>query len=208
MKSHFLDSFRNKYVFKWSLWWALATCGFIQCQTYMQPLWAAIQSDTDQALYNGATEAVLTLLGFIGALLAGVLNADWKRLGELVLAVFSIVAGTLMLVSSQTDNILVSYACYVGFGALYHFMITVVSSEIAQHIKEDSYGLVFGINTFLALAMHAILTAVVVTENVGFALGPRDQYLVYGFYHLGIAVIFILIGFIVWFRTRKELLKT
>ena len=33
-------------------------------------------------------------------------------------------------------------------------MITVASFEIASNISQDSYGLVFGINTFLALAFQ------------------------------------------------------
>jgi solute carrier family 19 (thiamine transporter), member 2/3 len=26
----FVDAFTNMYVVKWSVWWALATCGFLQ----------------------------------------------------------------------------------------------------------------------------------------------------------------------------------
>ena len=37
-------------------------------------------------------------------------------------------------------------------------MITVASFEIASNISQDSYGLVFGINTFLALALQVIYT--------------------------------------------------
>ena len=37
-------------------------------------------------------------------------------------------------------------------------MITVASFEIASNISQDSYGLVFGINTFLALALQVICT--------------------------------------------------
>lgn len=204
MRSHFTDSFTNHHVLKWSIWWALATCGFIQVQTYMQPLWAAIQANTNQVLFNGATEAVLTLLGFAGALLAGVLNVDWKRSGEMVLALCSIVAGSLILLTSQTDSIYVSYACYVLFGAIYHFMITIASSEVAQHIREDSYGLIFGLNTLIALVLQSVLTVIVVTNNMGFALAPREQYLVYGIYHVVIAVFYTVMGLISRFRSKTS----
>lgn len=208
MKSHFVESYMNKHVLKWSFWWALATCGFIQVQTYMQPLWAVIQTDSDQTIYNGATEAVLTLLGFAGALLAGIMKVDWKYIGELVLAVCSIVAGSVMLISSQTDSIYVSYVCYVVFGAVYHFMITIASSEIAQNIKEDSYGLVFGLNTLIALCLQSVMTVVVVQRTGGFALGPRNQYLVYGLYHMAIAFVYIFIGLVHWVRSRRDVRKT
>lgn len=41
-------------------------------------------------------------------------------------------------------------------------------------MKEESYGLVFGINTFLALAFQTILT-LIVADSVGLALMPDDQ---------------------------------
>lgn len=208
MKSHFIESFKNRYVLKWSIWWALATCGFIQVQVYMQPLWFEIQQGTDYVAYNGAVEAILTLIGFLGALLVGVLNINWKHIGELVLAVCSIIEGSMLLISSQTNYIFVCYICYIVFGGIYYFMITIASSEISQRIHDDSYGLVFGINTFLALAFQSLMTLVVVTSNVGFGLTPRNQYLVYGLYHLLIAFLFILIGFGSWISSKRDIRKT
>lgn len=38
----------------------------------------------------------------------------------------------------------------------------VYSFEVAKCISEDSYGLVFGINTFFALLMQSLLTLVVI----------------------------------------------
>ncbi|KAJ8982528.1 hypothetical protein NQ317_018569 [Molorchus minor] len=164
MTSHFINSFSNKHVIKWSLWFALSTCGYIQVQTYMQPLWTSIVNDSDQPIFNGAVEAVLTVLGFLGALLAGVMKIDWKTKGELVMTVCSLLQGFLMLFASRTEYIILCYVCYIAFGAFYHFMITIVSSQIAKYIKDESYGLVFGINTFFALSFQTILTLVVVTR--------------------------------------------
>ena len=47
------------------------------------------------------------------------------------------------------------YLLYLTF--LNHF-----SFEIARQIKPDSCGLVFGVNTFMALALQSLLTLVVV----------------------------------------------
>lgn len=207
MKKHFIDSFSNRYVLKWSIWWALATAGFIQVQTYMQPLWSVITPDSDH-IYNGAVEALLTILGAAGALLAGYLKTDWKHKGELVLSLCSITAGAIMLVSSQTEEIIVSYATYVGFGAIYHFMITIASTEIAKFIMEDSYGLVFGLNTLVALLIQTLLTLCFVSGDLGLALKPRDQYLVYGGYHIVIAALYIIIGLVSWIQSSKDIKKT
>jgi thiamine transporter 2/3 len=207
MKTHIVESFANKYVLKWSFWWALSTCGFIQVQCYMQVLWHEIHDDPNLPIYNGAVESVLTVLGFMGALFAGVLRVDWKMKGELALTICSLLSGFILLYTSQTKYVILSYICYVAFGGLFHFMITITSAEIAKSIKDDSYGLVFGINTFVALAFQSVLTAVVVTKGVGFALGPRDQYFVYGIYHIAISVIYIAIGLASWLSSKRDYRK-
>lgn len=56
------------------------------------------------------------------------------------------------------------------------------SAEIAKHLADDSYGLIFGINTFIALVLQSILTAFVVTDIAGFNLNLFQQFLVYAIY--------------------------
>lgn len=199
---HFKTSYSNMSVIKWSLWWAMATCGFIQVQYYMQTLWSEIEPGR-KSIYNGAVEAVLTLLGTLAALLAGTMKTNWKLKGELLLTICSIVQGSSLLISSYTQYIWISYVCYIVFGSLYHFIITIVSSEVAKDIPEDSYGLVFGLNTLIALSLQTILMLIVVDGNIGFGLSPRKQYNVYGGYFMGIATVYIIFGFIQWSRTRN-----
>lgn len=198
MRSHLTTSFQSMYVVKWSLWYALSLCGFIQVQTYMQPLWTQIVNDSSKPIYNGAVEACLTILGFIGTLLAGMLNYNWEVKGDLLLVISSLTEGFILLYTSRTKYIVHSYICYVAFGALYHFIIAITSSEIARYIKNDSYGLVFGVNTFVALVAQTILTAIVVTKGVGFALAPREQYFVYGWFYICLGAVYIGIGLKVW----------
>lgn len=204
MWNHFKDGYNSKYLIKWSVWWALATCGFIQVQVYMQPLWATIVNDPSRPIYNGAVESILTVLGFLGTLAAGVLKIEWKTRGELALTCCSLLQGFAMLIASQTDRILVGYICYVVFGALYHLTITVASSEIAKLIKEDSYGLIFGINTFMALLCQTVLTLLVVSGRVGYALPPRRQYFVYGVYHVILGCLYIVIGLACWLNSKRD----
>jgi len=70
----------------------------------------------------------------------------------------------------------------------------------------ESYGLVFGVNSFIALCLQSLLT-VVITDERGLGLKVRQQvlenlnlilkfyffkYLIYGFMHFVIALIFLL----------------
>jgi solute carrier family 19 (thiamine transporter), member 2/3 len=60
---------------------------------------------------------------------------------------------------------------------------------VARHLTDDSFGLVFGINTLMAIILQTILTLLVVSEN-GFRLDVIGQYSVYGYYYIGIGVIY------------------
>ncbi|XP_055602734.1 thiamine transporter 1-like isoform X2 [Uranotaenia lowii] len=187
--THFIAAYSNLTVVQWSLWWSLAMAGFIQVQTYVQLLWQVINQDHDY-LYNGGAEALLTLFGAISALLAGyVANRVFEQWALWILTGCSALQGGLILYSSFATNIWVAYVVYILFGVLYMFMITMASASVAKHLEEDSFGLIFGINTFLALAFQTILTVVVISES-GLALDMRGQFKVYGGYFLVLAVIY------------------
>ena len=47
----------------WSLWWALATAGYNMVFNYVQLMWDHIEPSTTSSVYNGAVEAVCTLVG-------------------------------------------------------------------------------------------------------------------------------------------------
>ena len=70
----FRSAFSNPYVLKWSVWWALGMCGNFQVGNYIQPLWQEIKPAEEGhsgELYNGAVEAVTTLVGAGLALVLG-----------------------------------------------------------------------------------------------------------------------------------------
>uniref|UniRef100_A0A914YKD0 Uncharacterized protein n=1 Tax=Panagrolaimus superbus TaxID=310955 RepID=A0A914YKD0_9BILA len=58
-------------------------------------------------------------------------------------------------------------------------------------MKCDSYGLVFGVNSFIALLMQSLLTRIV-NDKRGFAMDVRNAFLVYAALHAFIAVIFFI----------------
>ncbi|VDM80523.1 unnamed protein product [Strongylus vulgaris] len=62
--------------------------------------------------------------------------------------------------------------------------------NLAHSLETASYGLVFGLNTFVALVLQSLLT-LVVTSSFGLALSIRPQFVVYSGYHFVVSVIFI-----------------
>ncbi|XP_055536529.1 reduced folate transporter-like isoform X3 [Wyeomyia smithii] len=190
--AHFTAAYlRNMTVVQWSLWWSLAMAGFIQVQIYVQLLWHEIDQDQEY-LYNGGAEALLTLFGAISAIAAGyVANRIFEQWALWILTLCSALQGGLILYSGFSTNIWAAYVVYILFGVLYMFMITMASATVAKYLEEDSFGLIFGINTFIALAFQSILTVVVISES-GLMLSPRDQFKVYGGYFLALALVYFI----------------
>lgn len=190
--SHFRNAYTNIKVLQWSLWYAMGLCGYLQIISYIQVLWKDIKPDSSIA-WNGAVDATVTALSTISALGAGYMHTELlkPRISLIVLAALSALEGGSILLCCWSNNILFSYLGYVIFGALYAFTITVASAEIARYLEEDSFGLVFGINTLLALVFQTIITIVVISDT-GFALSVKGQYTVYAFYFIIIGVIYFL----------------
>lgn len=59
---HFVQAYTNYRVLKWSVWWALATCGYLQIISYVQLLWQTAIGPDDER-YNGAVDFIYAILG-------------------------------------------------------------------------------------------------------------------------------------------------
>ena len=58
-------AYSNRTLLRWSVWWALSTCGYMLVVNYVQNLWETIYSSAkhERKVYNGAVEALATVLG-------------------------------------------------------------------------------------------------------------------------------------------------
>lgn len=61
--SDFVQCYRCRPLLEWSVWWALATCGYFLILNYAQALWETIRPSRDHVIYNGYIETLSTLLG-------------------------------------------------------------------------------------------------------------------------------------------------
>lgn len=59
----FVQCYRCRPLLAWSVWWALATCGYFLILNYAQALWETIRPSRDHVIYNGYVETLSTLLG-------------------------------------------------------------------------------------------------------------------------------------------------
>ncbi|XP_066285514.1 thiamine transporter 2-like [Branchiostoma lanceolatum] len=181
----------SRHLLLWSLWWSLATCGSFQVGNYVQNLWDAISpAARDGQVWNGAIEAAATLLGAMVSFSMGYLHVNWIVLGEMTLGVLSALDAALLIVMATAYQIWVNYICYVIFRMSYQFLITIATFQIAQKLTTERYALVFGCNTFVALLLQTILTAVLV-DKTGLDAPVRTQFIVYGVYFGVIAAIFL-----------------
>lgn len=186
----FLQAYTNYRVAKWSIWWAMATCGYLQIISYIQLLWQTAVEPGDM-IYNGAVDFFYAIIGAGTVFCIGKMKLNWSLLGDMTLSIFSFLEGIILVVASYNYNIWLLYSIYIIFGVIYHTMVTVANFEVAKDISEDSYGLIFGVNTFIALLAQSLLTFIVVNELM---LDIRQQFFVYGSYFLVLAVIYVLMG--------------
>lgn len=61
---------------------------------------------------------------------------------------------------------------------------------MAKHLEDDSFGLIFGINTLVAVLLQTILTLTVVSDT-GLSLSVFDQYTVYAVYFFVLSAIYL-----------------
>uniref|UniRef100_A0A7M4E954 Thiamine transporter 2-like n=1 Tax=Crocodylus porosus TaxID=8502 RepID=A0A7M4E954_CROPO len=203
------ECYGTKRLLYWSLWWALATAGFYQVLNYVQVLWDHRAPSQSSAVYNGAVEAIATFLSSATSMAVGYIRINWDLSGELALGIFSAVNAGALFLMHCTANIWACYAGYLVFKACYMFLITIATFQIAVNLSMERYALMFGFNTFLALAIQTILTLVVV-DSRGLGLDIVTQFLVYGCYFAVISGIFLMrsIYILACTRCRREKQKS
>ncbi|XP_078420694.1 thiamine transporter 2-like [Cetorhinus maximus] len=201
--SDFKRCYSSPQIFYWSIWWALASCGYYQVANYMQVLWDHVEPSQNATVYNGGVEAVSTFMSAVTSFAVGYIKLDWAIWGELALGVFSTVNSGALFAIDLSNNIWVCYAGYVVFKATYMLLITIATFQIAANLSMERYALLFGVNTFVALLLQTILTIIVV-DSRGLGLDIITQFLIYGSYFAAISGLFFIRGIYVLIRHRQQ----
>ena len=121
----FKECYSGRLLLRWSLWWAVATCGELQVENYVQNLWDEIRPSHNHRIYNGGVTAVTHFLSSTIAVILAFTKINWTIWGELCLGVFSIIDCFLLFLMAGTRNIWVAYSSYVLFRIIYTFLITI-----------------------------------------------------------------------------------
>lgn len=188
----FKNSYADIEVIQWSLWYAIGTCGFCQVTSYIQVLWDTID-DSQVMVWNGAVEAGVTLLSALVTTFAekihGALLSKSSSLWTLtILTTFS---GLSIVLGTKTSSLYISYLGYILFCTLFAFTITISSAEVAKRLAPDTFGLIFGINTLVALIMQSIMTVLVVSKRF-MVLDVITQFLIYAGFYFVFAILYFL----------------
>ncbi|KAM7413338.1 hypothetical protein PAMA_020636 [Pampus argenteus] len=202
----FIQCYSSRQLLYWSVWWAMATCGYNQTVNYVQVLWEHVQPSQNFSIYNGGVEAVSNLFSAATAYGIGFTEVKWQQWGELALGGFSGLGAAALFLMTFISNIWVCYTGYIIFKCLYMLLITIAMYQIAVDLSMERYALVFGANNFAALTLQTIITSVVV-DSGGLGLSIIPQFTIYASYFSVIAVLFSLRGlFTIWRvqRSNKE----
>uniref|UniRef100_A0A0R3RGU3 Reduced folate carrier family protein n=1 Tax=Elaeophora elaphi TaxID=1147741 RepID=A0A0R3RGU3_9BILA len=190
MRHNLARIYRVAAIRKWSIWWALTTCMSLQVAQYAQSLWGEIQRG-ERNSFNGFAEAIYTATAAISILILGLAKINWDRWGELTLAMISLIDTLILITYSQAQSMWIMYACYIGYRSLYQVMMTIAQWNLARKMIGESYGLVFGLNSFIALLLQTLLT-IIVPDQHGLNMPVREQFLVYAGCHAFIGTVFLI----------------
>ncbi|XP_017949957.1 thiamine transporter 2 isoform X2 [Xenopus tropicalis] len=173
------ECYSSMKILYWSLWWAFATAGYTQVINYIQLLWEHVEPSQKFSIYNGGAEAISTFLGAILSFSVAYVKVNWDVFGELALTIFSAIDAGAIFFMVYSRNIWMCYAGYIIFKSCYMLLITIATYQLAVNLSMERYALLFGFNTFVALALQTILTLIVVDPR-GLALDIVTQFIVYG----------------------------
>lgn len=148
---------------------------------------------------------IIFLLLALSATLAGhVLNKSFVKYDIYLLTLCSFLEGGLILISASTSNIYVAYLMYILFGIFFHFIITLVTAFVARCLTDDSFALIFGINTLVALVIQTIFTVIFVTETASLSFSPKQQFYVFGYYFIGLGVIYTIASIVKFIGSTRK----
>ena len=147
--------------------------------------------DEDQQSLNGGIEAISTLLSAITVFGVGFITIDWKRWGNVALICVNGLSATVLYLMANTSEIWVAYIGYLAFRISYQVLMTIASFEIVKQLPKDSFGLIFGFNSFLALGCQTILSLLV---NTLLGLEPKPQFNVYASYYLVVSLLYAVLA--------------
>lgn len=186
---HFKSSYTNRTVIMWSIYYTISFCLFFQVFSYIQVLWLSIEGSN--AVWNGAVDSLYTLFSGVITLIAGKMQISHLHHyvpTMLVLIFMSILQGIILFFAATSRTLIQCYIMFILYGIFYSASISICATKIAETISENSYGLVFGFNTFLSLVIQTILLLTVVSR--GFKLTPSGQFLVYASMYFCLGVLY------------------
>lgn len=139
------------------------------------------------------TLTTLTLLGAAMSLLAGRIQMDF--LGSpnwtlLTLIATSSVQGLFVILAATSQSLMACYVFYICYAVSYSFGIAIAATKIAENLADDTFGLVFGFNTLVALIVQTVITLSVVSN--GFRLSSSGQFKVYGWFHITLGAAYLI----------------
>ncbi|XP_022166166.1 folate transporter 1-like isoform X2 [Myzus persicae] len=162
------NEYKSLYILKWSFWVITATCVFNQVLYYIQSLWESLSNDeclqssiincTKTSEWNGAVDAVYTILSTFITFLCGSIKLNMDKYSNLLIIVTSFIQCAALYISVSYNSIYVSYINYIIYCAIYQGMMTIASSEIAKCVNKDNHGFVFGVNNLLAATLQSLAT--------------------------------------------------
>ncbi|CAI9729233.1 folate transporter 1-like isoform X1 [Octopus vulgaris] len=205
MWNDFQKAYKNQRNLMWSFWWVVVVCGKTHIGNYIQSLYEDIvPNPMSDMSYNAAIDAAALATCAASSFGVGFLKIEWNSYENVLLFSVNVIISCLMIVMALATKIWLAYMCYIIIRISYHTVLTIATYQIATFLDTQSYALVFGFNTFLALVLETTLTIIVVDKR-GLNLDIRTQFIVYGGYFGVLALPFLARMLYCFFVKRRSM---
>jgi len=171
-----LITYKNLSVLKWSIWSGMWIAVHHLVITYWQSLFAEIDAEKSKE-FNGYMNAVSYLLAACCALIPTRIEKFIGPLSSAFLIVFPIINCFLLVGMAMSRHIFLNYAFYILYHSIYEFMGPIASVQIAKYMPTIRFGIVFSLNTTLAMLIQTIIQFTVGSK--GLKLDIKNQFYFY-----------------------------
>lgn len=173
----------------WTAWWIVGMSVTNLVEGYAPSRF----EDVNPAMsYNGIVEAIGRGSSALACLVPAMMESKLQgALGKVITALFSVLSAGACFMLAFSNNIWVCYSGYILFLCFIYFLITFASAEIMKSMETKNFGLIYGMNLFLALVLQTVLQVLILDKVL--AITVATKFVVLGGF---LVLMFFLFGFI------------
>jgi len=77
--------------------------------------------------FTNQINIIINIIGAAGAYMVGLIYCDWKKFGDIIFSIGTLVLALLLFVIYNSNTLWIIYVLYIMFGTLYNVLLTITT---------------------------------------------------------------------------------